>query len=142
MNWILRYILPVLIGIYIISPIDAHPLFFDDLIAGIILLYLIYKGTRQGYRSPYGQETSGGQRTQEGVRSQGPLTLDEAYRILGVGPDATLEEITRAYKEKIQKTHPDKVSHMSEELQEKAKELTMRLNEAYAFLKKYGSSPD
>jgi len=137
MNWILRYILPVLIGIYIISPIDAHPLFFDDLIAGIILLYLIYKGTRQGYRSPYGQKTTGGQKTEEEVRASGPLTLDEAYRILGVRPDAPFEEITKAYKEKIQKTHPDKVSHMSEELQEKAKELTMKLNEAYELIKKH-----
>lgn len=136
MNWILRYILPILIGIYIISPLDAHPLFFDDLIAGIILLYLIYRGTRQGYRGPYEQKTTGREKTQEGPRTSGPLTLDEAYRILGIRPDATFEEITRAYKEKIQKTHPDKVSHMSEELQEKAKELTMRLNEAYELIKK------
>ena len=33
--------------------------------------------------------------------------------------------------------HPDKVSHLSEELQETAKELTLKLNEAYDLIKQY-----
>jgi hypothetical protein len=42
----LKYIWPVLLGIYIISPFDAHPLFFDDLIAAAVLFYVIYKNTK------------------------------------------------------------------------------------------------
>jgi DnaJ-domain-containing protein 1 len=48
-----------------------------------------------------------------------------------------MDEISRAYKEKMIKSHPDKVSHLSKELQEKAKELTMELNAAIDLIKRY-----
>jgi DnaJ like chaperone protein len=65
------------------------------------------------------------------------MTLDEAYRVIGVRTDASWEEISKAYKEKMSKSHPDKVSHLSEELQKKAEELTLRLNEAFEFIRRH-----
>jgi DnaJ like chaperone protein len=65
------------------------------------------------------------------------MTLDEAYRIVGVGPDASWDEISKAYREKMSKSHPDKVSHLSEELQKKAEELTLRLNDAFELIRRH-----
>ncbi len=143
MTKFLNYLWLILLAVYIISPIDAHPLFLDDLIAAGVLFYLLYKiakqkEQRQQYNNYYSQSQSFNRSQQNKTAdSQVPLTLDEAYRLLGVSPDASLDEISRAYKEKMSKSHPDKVSHLSEELQEKAKELTLRLNEAYDLLKRH-----
>jgi DnaJ like chaperone protein len=52
------------------------------------------------------------------------MGLNEAYRVLHVSPDATWREVQSAYKERMAKSHPDKVSHLGEELQKKAKELS------------------
>ena len=43
----------------------------------------------------------------------------------------------KAYKDKMTKSHPDKVSHLSKALQDKAQELTLELNAAYDLIKKY-----
>lgn len=143
MNKFLNYIWIILLAIYIISPIDANPLFFDDLIAAGVMFYFLYKNKKQRQQqspySDYDRQSYTGYKSQQNSTAgpEGPLTLDRAYRVLGVSAGSTLDEINRAYKEKMTKTHPDKVSHLSEELQEKAKELTLELNEAYELVKRY-----
>lgn len=120
--------------IYIISPFDAHPLFLDDLIAAVMLFYLVYKRSKDnGQRGKYSRSQQSGS---TGGARKGQLSLEQAYSLLGVGPGSTAEEISRAYRNKASMSHPDKVSHLSKELQEKAKELTLELNEAYELLKK------
>lgn len=136
---LLNYLWITLLSIYIISPIDANPLFFDDLIAAAALFYFLYKNTKQKQQySGYDTQSNSGYQSQQTSTSDdhGPLTLDRAYRILGVSADSTLDEINRAYKDKMTKSHPDKVSHLSEGLQEKAKELTLELSEAYELVKR------
>lgn len=64
-----------------------------------------------------------------------PRVVEKAYRIIGVSPEHSWEEIKRAHKNKLAKCHPDKVSHLSEELQERAVELTLELNNAFSVLK-------
>ncbi len=122
----------ILLGIYIISPFDAHPLFLDDLIALGLMLYLRYKKNRQKqqYNNYYSHE-------KPQPASEAPLTLDESYEVLGVSPSASLDEINKAYKNKIAKSHPDKVSHLSEELQKKARELTLKINQAVDLIKQH-----
>ncbi len=143
MTNLLKYLWIILLAIYIISPIDAHPLFFDDLIAAGVLFYILYKNSkqkeqRQQHNDYYRQSQTGYQSRQNKTSgSQGPLTLDDACRLLGVSPNSSLDEINKAYREKMTKSHPDKVSHLSEELQEKAKEITLKLNEAYDLVKRY-----
>ncbi len=68
------------------------------------------------------------------------MSLDQAQRLLNVGPDAPWSEVQKAYKEKMVKSHPDKVAHLGEELQEKAKELTIKINKAYNIIKSYKGS--
>ncbi|VAX31298.1 hypothetical protein MNBD_NITROSPIRAE02-1056 [hydrothermal vent metagenome] len=131
------YIWLIVLLIYIISPLDLFPGFFDDLIAIGLLYYLSYRKTARGKQGTYShtntRHNSGSQSQQQEPRR---LSLEEAYRTLGVSPDASWEEIKKAYKEKISKCHPDKVSHLNEELQEKAEELTLRLNNTLEVIKK------
>lgn len=139
MNNILKYIWPILIAIYIISPIDAHPLFLDDLIATGVLFYMLYKNARskKQYQQYYSRNQTYNQSQNQKSDSHGPLTLDEAYSLLEVNSSASWKEIHKAYKEKMSQSHPDKVSHLSKELQDKAKELTLELNEAMELIKSH-----
>jgi DnaJ-domain-containing protein 1 len=130
----MSYLWFVLLALYILSPLDAHPLFFDDLIASVVLVYLLYKNTRQKKRAGYTYTNSHSQNKSKTTTS-GHLSLDEAYQILGIGPDSSLDEVRKAYKEKVAQSHPDKVSHLSKELQDKAKELTLKLNNAFDVIK-------
>ncbi len=63
------------------------------------------------------------------------MSLDDAYRLLNAKPDDPWSEVQKAYKEKMAKSHPDKVAHLGEELQEKANELTLQINKAYSIIK-------
>jgi len=130
------YIWVVILLIYIISPLDFFPGFFDDLIAIAVLYYLSYKKMTRGKHGTYShnntRHNSGSQSHQQDT---GSLSLEEAYRTLGVSPNASWEDIKKAYKEKIAKCHPDKVSHLNEELQEKAEELTLKLNNTLEIIK-------
>ncbi len=134
------YLWLILLIIYILSPLDAHPLFFDDIIASGILFYLMYKNAKQKkQRQQYYSRFHSGDQTQEHKKNESGtrLSFKEACNILEVSPDATVDEVKKAYKEKIAKSHPDKVSHLSKELQDKAKELTLELNQAIDIFKHY-----
>lgn len=65
-----------------------------------------------------------------------PMNIDEAYRILGTNQQQSIEDIRKAYIEKISKNHPDKVTHLSDELQSAAAEITIKLNQAFEIIKK------
>jgi len=135
----MNYIWIILIAIYIISPMDAMPGLIDDMLAGIALYYYLNKNSKakQQQQRFYDQSRQSQSNSYTPPGPGGPLTIEDAYKKLGVGPNASLDEIARAYKEKMRLSHPDKVTHLSEELQEKAKELTLKLNEAYDLIKKY-----
>jgi len=136
MSNITNYIWLIFLAIYIISPIDAHPFLFDDLIAAGVMLYMLYKNSKR--KKQYQQYYSHSQDNKtEFNDTRGPVTLDNAYKLLGVNSKSSWDEIARAYKEKMKKSHPDKVSHLSEELQAKAKELTLNINEAIDLIKRY-----
>lgn len=60
---------------------------------------------------------------------------NSAYKILEVSPDATNDEIKKAYRELAKKYHPDKVSHLGEEVKKAAEEKIVKLNAAYEAIK-------
>lgn len=122
--------------IYIISPLDLMPHFIDDLFALGLLWYLWSKKKRQ--KKQWTQYSSNTQ-SQEGKREGhgGALDLEEAYRLLGVNQKTSWGVIQKAFKEKVVKSHPDKVTHLSEELQTKAKEITLQLNKAIEIIRRY-----
>ena len=61
---------------------------------------------------------------------------DWAYEVLGVTKNATDSDIKKAYRKLAIEYHPDKVSHLGEDFQEKAKEKFQKLNQAYQEIKK------
>ncbi len=58
-----------------------------------------------------------------------------SHALLGVRPDATMEEIKQAYRQRIAEYHPDKVASLGIELRRLADEMTSKINQAYAELK-------
>jgi len=62
-------------------------------------------------------------------------TLNECYQILEISPDATDEEVKKAYREAAKKHHPDKVSHLGESVRKKAEENFAKVNQAYDKIK-------
>ena len=66
----------------------------------------------------------------------GGMTYERAVAIVGVGRTATFAEVTRAYRERIVKIHPDRLAGAGRDTLEEAKRMTQELNEAYSFLKR------
>lgn len=58
-----------------------------------------------------------------------------AYKILEISPDASDEEVKKAYRELAKKYHPDKVAHLGEEVKRAAEEKFTKLNAAYEAIK-------
>jgi DnaJ like chaperone protein len=63
-------------------------------------------------------------------------TLDSAYKILEISPEATDEEVKKAYRKMATTYHPDKVAYLGEEFRKAANEKFQKLNEAYEKIKK------
>jgi DnaJ like chaperone protein len=62
--------------------------------------------------------------------------LDNDYKILEVLPDVSDAELKKAYRMAALKHHPDKVSHLGEEIRKTAEEKFAKVNQAYERLKK------
>ncbi len=62
--------------------------------------------------------------------------IKRAYRILGLRPGASGDDIKRAYRDLAQVWHPDRFGY-SERLQQKAQRNLTRINEAFQILKDY-----
>jgi DnaJ like chaperone protein len=56
---------------------------------------------------------------------------DSNYRILEIGPDATDEEVKKAYRKLAVKYHPDKVATLGEDVQKAAEEKFKAVSQAY-----------
>lgn len=61
---------------------------------------------------------------------------DKYFKILEVSPDATNEEIKKAYRQMAIKYHPDKVQHLGEDIRQAAEQKFKMVNEAYEKIKK------
>ena len=61
---------------------------------------------------------------------------DSSYKILGIEPTATDEEVKRAYREMAKKNHPDLVSNLGEEVRTAAEKKFQEINAAYETIKK------
>ncbi len=55
----------------------------------------------------------------------------DPHAVLGIGPGASRDEITRAYREQLKRYHPDRVADLGPELQQVAHSKTVELQRAY-----------
>lgn len=88
-----------------------------------------------GYSGGYGGGYSGGYSGSGGYeRASGP-SLDDCYKILEVSASATDDEVKKAYRKAAMKYHPDKVSHLGDDVRKKAEEQFAKVNQAYDKIK-------
>jgi DnaJ like chaperone protein len=59
-----------------------------------------------------------------------------AFKILEISPDASNDEVKKAYRKMAVKFHPDKVAHLGEDIQKAAKEKFQKVNQAYEEIKR------
>lgn len=62
--------------------------------------------------------------------------VDSSYKILGIDPSATDDEVKKAYREMAKKYHPDKVAYLGEDVRRAAEQKLKELNYAYEKIKK------
>ena len=72
----------------------------------------------------------------ESVKAMFVKDATSAYKVLEITPDATDEEVKKAYKKMAVKHHPDKVSHLGEDVRRQAEEKFKEINAAYEQIKK------
>jgi hypothetical protein len=68
------------------------------------------------------------------------MDVYRAYKILGLYPGASQEEVRRQYRDLAQVWHPDRFAH-NERLQQKAQRNLKRINEAFEVLRDYDPPP-
>jgi DnaJ-domain-containing protein 1 len=143
----MKYIWALLAVLYIIYPRDliSDGLGIwgrlDDLIVLYFLIrYWIRKVKHQTASRTHYEQQSGNQRRDQGSSSgstgSASGTSNDPYSILGVGPNATQEEIQQAYRKLANQYHPDKVSHLGKEFAELSEKRFKEIQNAYQTLKK------
>lgn len=147
-----KIILTLLAAVYALSPYDMLPDFLvgwgwlDD----IIILYLLWRyvyapakktwdysgSSRQQQQSYQGETFSSGREEDLRGSSSNTMRSDNPYAVLGIGKDASDEEIQRAYKKMANQYHPDKVQHLGEEFRELAEKRFKEIQHSYQTLMK------
>jgi hypothetical protein len=133
LSGMIRIILIVLGLLYALNPYDVLP----DMLVGtgwiddalvIWLLWRLYqhykrKGFQTGGYRQYQDRGSDGDQASGGHHpgfDQDRAQAWDPYRVLGITPQASAEEIKHAYRELANKYHPDKLAHLGEEFQKLA----------------------
>jgi hypothetical protein len=161
---ILKILLTILGGAYIISPFDAFPGMIpilgqaDDFVVLSAMLYYLWNinlprwlmhalsgfmrgsgggssRSRQYQQYQRYQQQAGGGAGEESFQSSGRKTMSP-HEVLGLRPGASQEEIREAYRRLSQQYHPDKVSHLGDEFQELAQKKFVEIQQAYEALKR------
>jgi len=75
------------------------------------------------------------QRDYESIKAMFVKDTGSAYQVLKVSPDASNDEIKKAYRELAKKHHPDRVAHLGEDVKKAAEVKFTKLNAAYEAIK-------
>ncbi len=143
----MRFLIYIVLILYVISPYDILPDFFpglgwiDDLIVlGVLYWYhFIYRPAkmRARYEEAYRHEGEGTKREyyqeeqQQKAQTDRRFSKRDPYEILGVEKGAPLNEVKAAYRKLAIKYHPDKVNHLGDEFKVLAEKKFKEIQEAY-----------
>ncbi len=72
----------------------------------------------------------------ESIKAMFVKDTTSAYRVLEITPDASDDELKKAYRRMALKYHPDRLAHLGDEVQKAANAKFQELNAAYANIKK------
>jgi DnaJ like chaperone protein len=78
---------------------------------------------------------NGGYNQKTDSLNQEGISLENAYKVLGIDDSATESEIKKAYRKLAIKYHPDKVAQLGEEFQKGAKEKFQKVQDSYEKIK-------
>ncbi len=143
----LKIIATILAILYTIWPFDLIPNFIiglgwlDDILVLALVWYYFFSNRAKspGAFRQFDQQQHDYDQQQYGSRHQGGANPDrnqkDPYTVLGVGRNASADEIKKAYRRLVNTYHPDKVSHMGEEFKELAEKKFKEIQEAYQQLK-------
>lgn len=95
-----------------------------------------YESVKSMYMGGYYQYQGGYNYGGSSQTQYKPENLDNDYKILEITPDATDEEVKKAFRTLAKKHHPDKVAHLGDDVRKAAEEKFARLNQAYERIKK------
>ncbi len=146
MSQILWIVFVVVALIYMVFPFDVLPDVIpfagriDDIIFPVLLLWWMKKKYGRGQFNAGNARSSGygnGRNSQNSQKTGADKSFDP-YDILNIKKGAGEEEIKKAYRDLLAKYHPDKVSHLGDDLQKLAHEKIIEINNAYKELKKRG----
>ncbi|UCH23254.1 MAG: DnaJ domain-containing protein [Deltaproteobacteria bacterium] len=141
----------ILAIIYSLLPYDILPDFLvgwgwlDDLaLWGLIWRYLyLQKKKAKGYYQYYQKSQEASQDNKKGTANgestsyhrqnqfEEETTVKDPYTVLGVDRNASQEEIKKAYRQLVNRYHPDKVAHLGDEFQKLADKRFKEIQEAY-----------
>jgi hypothetical protein len=151
--FLIQRLLPaILVLLYAIIPVDLLPDFLgplgraDDLLLfGLLAWYLMSRKSLREFLK-FGARPGPGQRPRESVGDKpgdqsGPGDQNP-YTILEIAPNASIEDIRKAYRQKVAQYHPDRVNHLGEELQKLAHRKFIQIKKAYEdILRRRGVTP-
>jgi uncharacterized membrane protein YkvA (DUF1232 family) len=137
----MRFLLAVLGLSYVFCPYDFLPDFFiglgwiDDVtVLGLLWWYFFGRKRFKYQEGSYQKErqSSFGQTGESSYEEKSTDTgHEDPYSVLGVGRNASQEQIKQAYRQLANQYHPDKVIHLGEEFRELAERRFKEIQEAY-----------
>ena len=153
-----KILFTILAVIYAVWPFDLLHDFIvgigwiDDILVLALVWYYFFSnragssGTFQQFSTPYSRyrqqrpygndnRKDPGDHHRDNNGKESENDYNDPYTVLGVGKNASSEEIKKAYRRLAGIYHPDKVSHMGEDFQKLAEKKFKEIQQAYQELK-------
>jgi hypothetical protein len=135
----MRFWLILLLVLYFLSPYDLVPDFFpgggwidDALLIGLVG-YFFFVRPRRAERLRQAEERASENHAfgkEEGTAGDAAKPFNP-YEVLGVEETASPDEIKTAYRQLVNRYHPDKVTHLGEEFRVLAEKKFKEIQRAY-----------
>jgi DnaJ like chaperone protein len=145
-----KLILLILAGLYSLNPYDIVPDFMigwgwlDDLIIWILVWrYFVSQKKRHASGNRFFKQAGNRFESRSHTNYSGQFRFGEQdphaegkdlwdpYRVLGIGLNASAEEIKHAYRELASRYHPDKLQHLGDEFKVLAEMRFKEIQKAY-----------